>query len=100
MSTSSQTRALRSYRRRLKRRGIARFEVLAPTRDRDLIRDVARGLSGQEQDAQRIRAALQRALVGAIGSPGRILAALRRSPLVGAHLDLERSVADDRRVEL
>lgn len=48
---SSQMRALRSYRQRLKARGMARFEVLGRSRDRELIREVARRLSRDDPDS-------------------------------------------------
>jgi len=51
MSDTAQKRALRNYRARLAKRGIARFEVLGLDTDRDLIRSVARCLAedGPEQ---------------------------------------------------
>lgn len=100
MPISSQKRALRNYRQRLESRGMARFEVLGLDHDRELIRSVARRLCGDDPDARRIRATLKRALAGATAPQGRILAALRRSPLVGAGLDLERSVTHGRQVDL
>jgi hypothetical protein len=42
MSDTAQKRALRNYRSRLTKRGIARFEVLGLDTDRDLIRSIAR----------------------------------------------------------
>jgi len=47
MSDTAQKRALRNYRSRLKKRGIARFEVLGLDADRDLIRSVARATRGR-----------------------------------------------------
>jgi hypothetical protein len=44
-----------------------------------------------KRDAARIRAALSRMLAGEPPKKGGILAALRRSPLVGADLNLARS---------
>lgn len=100
MPSSSQKRALRNYRRRLESRGMARFEVLGLDHDRELIRAVARRLSRDDPDAQRIRSTLKRTLAGATPPQGGILAALRRSPLVDADLDLERSVTHGRQVDL
>jgi hypothetical protein len=48
----------------------------------------------------RIRAAVSRTIAGEPPSKGGILAALRRSPLVGADLDLVRSHEVGRKVEL
>jgi hypothetical protein len=100
MTNKSQKRALSNYRKRLRERGISRFEVLAPSADRELIRSLARRLASDSPDALRIRAALHETMSGEIGQKGGILKALRRSPLVGAHLDLTRPVTAGRKVEL
>ena len=100
MPISPQKMALRNYRQRLESRGMARFEVLGLDHDRELIRAVARRLSRDDPDARRIRSTLKRTLAGATPPQGQILAALRRSPLVGADLDLERSVTPGRQVDL
>src|ERR1019366_7116189 len=42
VSTTPQKRALNRYRKRLKQRGLARFEVLGLDADRELIRSLAR----------------------------------------------------------
>jgi hypothetical protein len=97
---SAQKKALRNYRQRLESRGMARFEVLGRDHDRELIRAVARRLSRDDPDARRIRATLERTLAGATPPQGGILAALRRSPLVGEDLDLGRSVNHGRQVDL
>ena len=54
MSDTAQKRALRNYRSRLRKRGIARFEVLGLDADRDLIRSVARRLAEDGPDSARI----------------------------------------------
>ena len=100
MSDSSQKRALRNYRDRLGERGMARFEVLGRDADRDLIRSLARRLAEDGPDASRIRAAVSQTISGEPPKKGGILAALRRSPLVGADLDLKRPFAPGRAVDL
>ena len=87
--SSSQRRAIRNYRARLGERGLARFEVLGLAVDRDLIRALARRLG-----------AFSRTMAGEPPKKGGILAALRRSPLVGADLDLRRSRAAERMAKL
>lgn len=99
MSTTPQKRALKNYRRRLEERGLARFEILGLNADRDLIRSLAKRLSEGDADARRIRATLKK-IVGNDPPKGGILAALRRSPLVGAELDLEREVTHGRSLDL
>jgi hypothetical protein len=45
MGNTSQKRAIKNYRNRLHKRGLARFEVLGLDADRDLIRSLARRLA-------------------------------------------------------
>ena len=100
MSTTPQKRALNRYRKRLTEQGMARFEVLGRDDDRELIRFLAKRLAGDDPDAARIRATLRLTVSGEGSKKGGILDALRRSPLVGADLDLKRAKAPGRRVEL
>lgn len=100
MSRPSQERALKSYRERLVACGLARFEVLGCPADRGLIRALARSLAAGGPDATRIRAAVQQTLAGEPPRKGGIFAALRRSPLVGADLDLTRPFLEGRDINL
>jgi hypothetical protein len=100
VADSSQKRAVKSYRHRLGRRGMARFEVLGLDADRELIRTLARRLAQDDADASRLRAAVSLNLAGEPPRTGGILAALRRSPLVGADLDLTHPVTPGRPVDL
>lgn len=100
MGDSSQRRALQTYRSRLAERGMARFEVLGLNTDRDLIRSLARRLAENDPDAARIRSTLSQTMAGEPPRKGGILDALRRSPLVGADLDLARSREDGRQIDL
>jgi hypothetical protein len=100
MADTAQKRALRNYRKRLTKRGMARFEVLGLDSDRDLIRSLAKRLAEDDPDAVQIRAAVSRTIAGEPPKKGGILAALRRSPLVGANLDLARSHDTGRKVDL
>jgi hypothetical protein len=88
---SSQTRAIQNCRCRLGDRGLARFEVLGRDSDRSLIRSLARRLAEDSPKAANLRAVVSETLAGETPKKGGILAALRRSPLVGADLDLTRS---------
>ncbi len=97
---SSQKRAIQNYRSRLGERGLARFEVRGLDADRDLIRSLARRLSESGPEAARIRAAVTRTLSGDPPRTGGVLAALRRSPLVGSDLDLNRADDGGREVDL
>ena len=99
MTDTSQQRALANNRRRLNDRGMARFEVLGLDADRGLIRSLAKRLARNDEEAARLR--------GAVSPPGEevsrrggILAALRRSPLVGADVELRRARAPGRKLDL
>jgi hypothetical protein len=100
MSVTPQKRALENYRKRLSQRGMARFEVLGLDADRELIRSLARRLASGEADSVQIRATVCRTLAGDRPKKGGILRALRRSPLVGADLDLRRTATAARKVDL
>ena len=91
MPSNSQRRAIEAHRRRLAARGLGRFEVRGLEVDKELIRGTARRLAADDAEAGAPRADLARRIAGG-GPPraGGILDALRRSPLVGADLDLAR----------
>jgi hypothetical protein len=95
---SSQRRAIQNYRSRLSEKGLARFEVLGRDADRDLIRSLARRLAEDTPEASRLRSAVNKIMAGDGSTKGGILAALRRSPLVGAGLDLKRSREEGREI--
>lgn len=100
MGSTSQTRAVKHYRKRLKRRGMARFEVLGLDADRGLIRAVARQLAEEGPEAARLRAAIGQAVAGEPPRKGGIVAALRRSPLVGAEVAPARRFEPGRKLGL
>jgi hypothetical protein len=99
MSNAAQKRALKNYRNRLKKRGVSRFEVLGLNADRDLIRSLAKKLAQDDPGAKRIRSEVTRAISG-MSQKGGILAALRRSPLAGSDLNIERPFDPGRKVDL
>lgn len=86
---SSQTRAIQKYRSRLGDRGLARFEVLGRDSDRSQIRSLARRLAEDGPEAANLRAFVSETLAAEPPKKGGIVAALRRSPLVGADLDTQ-----------
>ena len=100
MSVTPQKRALKNYRKRLKQRGLARFEVLGLDADRELVRSFARRLADNGPDSTLLRATVCRTIAGEPPKQGGILSALRRSPLVGADLDIKRPVTAGRRIDL
>lgn len=99
MSNAAQKRAIKNYRRRLRKRGVARFEVLGLNADRDLIRSLAKKLAQDDAEARRIRSEVTRT-VSRSTHKGGILAALLRSPLVGSELQIERVADTGRKVDL
>ncbi len=100
MNSNAQKRALETYRSRLTERGIARFEIQALDTDRDLLRSLARKLTEDGPEAGQLRRSLQQAVTGGPPRTGGILAALRRSPLVGADIDLARPKERGRKIDL
>jgi hypothetical protein len=100
MTNTAQKRALKNYRNRLQKRGVARFEVLGLDTDRELIRRLAKRLAQDDLEASRIRSEIVRNVSAGQGRKGGILAALRRSPLVGTDLKIERPFQSGRKVDL
>ncbi|HET7864167.1 MAG TPA: hypothetical protein VFL86_07130 [Burkholderiaceae bacterium] len=100
MSGAAQKRALQKYRTRLTELGMARFEVLGLDADRDLIRSLAKRLTEEGPEAAKIQTTLRTNLHGEAPPKGRILAALRRSPLMGSDLDSARARVGGRRLDL
>jgi hypothetical protein len=98
--SKAQRRAIQNYRSRLGKRGLARFEVLGRGADRDLIRSIARRLAEDNPEATQLRAVVTRSIAGGPPQKGGILAALRRSPLVGADLDFTRPREKGRAVDI
>jgi len=91
---SSQKRALKNYRERLNQRGMARFEVLGLSEDRELIRSLARRLAEDGPASREIRSSIRQTVLTEPGKKGGILAALRASPLVGVELNIIRPNLD------
>jgi hypothetical protein len=100
VATNSQKRALDNYRTRLNKRGMARFEVLGLDTDRALIRSLAKRLADDGPEAMSIRETLARTIAADPPAKGGILAALRRSPLVGVDFDLTRPRETGRKIAL
>ncbi len=100
MPNPAQKRAVARYRHRLRKRGISRFEVIGLKKDKPLIRAIAKRLAVDDLDAARLRAEVGRDVGLVAPRRGGILAALRRSPLVGAELDISRPRAGGREIKL
>lgn len=97
---TAQNRAVRNYRKRLNKQGMARFEVLGRKADRALIRALARHLAEDAPDSLHLRDTIAQTVVSKSPAKGGILAALRRSPLVGADLDISRARNDGRKIDI
>ena len=100
MTRSSQRRAVDWYRRRLSERGMARFEVLGRDSDRELVRSIARRLAEDGPEERRLRIAVRDGMAGDSPRRGRILEALRRSPLVGEEFVPSRPIETGRKIDL
>lgn len=90
MSDTAQQRAPRNYRSRPNKRGIVRFEVQGLETDRELIRTLARRLAEGRPASIRMRATVNQLVATGAPLKGRILMALRRSPLADADLQISR----------
>ena len=99
MSNTAQKRAVKNFRSRLEKKGLARFEVLGLDTDRSLICSLAKRLAQDDPEATKIRLEVTRT-VSDVPRKGGILAALRRSPLVGADIRIERPFDSGRKVDL
>jgi hypothetical protein len=99
-SSEARRRAVDNHRRRLRARGIDRFEVRGLETDKALLREIARRLALGDDISAKLRAKIVASVDSSVPERGGILRALRRSPMVGAGLDLERQVAPDRNVDL
>jgi hypothetical protein len=100
MAQASQKRAVANHRRRLSERGISRYEVRGLAKDKDLVRKLAKRLAVGDAKAARLRIEMLTQVADEPSRRGGIWAALRRSPLVGADLDLEREVVPPRDIDL
>jgi hypothetical protein len=100
MTSAAQAQALKNYRKRLTRRGMARFEVLGLAADRDLVRTLAKRLAQDTPESAEIRATLSEKVAPDNRKKGGILKMLRNSPLMGVELNLTRRRVEARKVDL
>jgi hypothetical protein len=100
MASTAQARALKNYRKRLTKRGMARFEVLGLAADRDLVRTLAKRLAEDTPEAAEIRAILSKEVAPDSRKKGGILNMLRNSPLMGIELNVTRRRVNARKVDL
>jgi hypothetical protein len=75
---------------------MSRYDVRGLDRDKDLVRSLAKRLAENDAAATRLRRKVAQSLGVLPTRRGGILAALRRSPLVGADLNLERELTHGR----
>jgi hypothetical protein len=98
---TSQKRAIAKHRRRLGERGLGRYEVRGLVQDKELVRKFAKRLATNDAEAARLRTEVsQRVGPRPLVSGKDIWDALRRSPAVGADLDLSREVVPERDIDL
>lgn len=99
MSSAAQAQALKNYRKRLAKRGMARFEVLGLAKDRELVRAFARRLAEESPEVEQMRAVIREKVAEEPGAKGGIWTWLRNSPLVGADLNLSRPFTPGRKID-
>ena len=101
MASTSQQRAVKNYRKRLGKRGVARFEVVGRKDDRQLLRALAKRLAEEDADAARLRAEVSRSLAASpVVRKGGVLAALLRAPSALADVEFDRPVMRERKLDL
>ena len=100
MVSQSQKTAVQNDRRRLSERGMSRYEIRGLDRDKALMRQLATRLAAGGAEAERIRSKLLTEIAGNKPEVGGVAAWLLRSPLVGADLDLSRSMVEPREIDL
>jgi 3-hydroxyisobutyrate dehydrogenase-like beta-hydroxyacid dehydrogenase len=98
MGSPSQARAMENYRKRLAKRGMARFEVLGLKKDLELIRHVARKLAEATPEAEKMRASMRQSISEKSSTKGDLLETLRSWPL--AELNLTRRFEEGRKIDL
>jgi 3-hydroxyisobutyrate dehydrogenase-like beta-hydroxyacid dehydrogenase len=98
MGSAAQTRAIENYRKRLSKRGMARFEVVGLKKDRELIREVARKLAESTPEAEKMRASMLQTISVKASTKGGLLEILRSWPL--AELNLTRPFETGRKIDL
>jgi len=98
MATTAQVRALKNYRKRLTKRGMARFEVMGLQKDRELVRAVARRLAENSLEAEELRVTVSEKIAPDTRKKGGIYEALRRWPI--ADLNLKRPFVRPRKIDL
>jgi hypothetical protein len=100
MAQATQRRAVANHRRRLTEKGISRYEVRGLAKDKELVRKFAKRLAEDDADAARLRTEVSKQVSDELPRRGGIWAALRRSPAVGADLDLTREIVPERDIDL
>jgi len=79
---------------------MSRYEVRGLTRDKELVRHVARKLAAGDAAAKRLRKELTKKTKELESPPVNIVDALRRSPLVGLDWEIERPIEYGREIDL
>ncbi len=97
---ASQRRAVASHRRRLNERGLSRYEVRGLVQDKELVRKFAKHLAANDPEAERLRQEVAGRVLKRPLSGKEFWEALRRWPLVGMDLNIEREVTAGRDVDL
>lgn len=100
MTSAAQKKAIQTHRKRLRGRGLSRFEVQGRLSDKQLLRNLARKLAEDSSEAAHVRKVVESAVADTSENQGGIWQALRRSPLVEAGLEFERQRAKPRGLEL
>lgn len=100
-STNRQKGRVARHRTRVAASGSKRVEVTVPTCDAGLVKAIAGALRSGGEDAKRIRDSLQPIVSSSKAKTGsELVAFFRKSPLVGADLQIERDASTGRPADL
>ncbi len=97
---SAQYRAVVKNRRTMRGRGLARYEVRGPAKDRELVRAVAKILAGGDEAAKALRALLELETAPPPMTGKQIVEWLRASPLADFDWYTKRSFDPGRKIDL
>lgn len=75
-------------------------EPLTLDPDRELVRSLAKPLAEADPRSEQLREIVRPAVAGEAPAKGGIFAAVRRSPLVGAEIEIDRPALPGRKIEL
>ena len=100
MAKSAQLRAVERNRKRMRDKGISRFEGRALEGDKALVKAFAKQLAADDAGAQSLREEFQRRLAERSEKRGTLAEWFRRSPLLGSGVKFKHEKTFGRKIDL